>query len=584
MIAKGISMEKFALDFLLKSGSSSGGRTHSYHCHSRELNIFPSFTPTASQCLPAVGTAWGQKIEAQGAITVCSIGDGSIRQGEFYEAVCFAIEKMLPIIFIIEDNGYAISTKTEGMNPFKLEIFNHKIVTYVDGLDVFQVQDASRIAMDKARSNNGPSILWCKVERINSHTAGDDQRIYRTKKELDGLKDPISIFTKKLIRLELLTAEYFTELELWATNYISNIYKIAEQAPEIDIEVTSPYTYLFSPSVTKYESPKLNNENNITMVEAINKALDLGLSTNPKLILFGEDIEDPKGGVFGFTKGLSTKYKQRVINSPLAEATIVGVATGLATLGFKPIFEIQFIDYILPAFNQLVANVASLSWRSCGQWKAPVVLYAPYGAYLPSGGAWHSQSNDSWWATIPGLKVAIPSTAQDAFDMFLAAFQDENPSLILIPKHIFRRIESIINRNIIPFGKATLIQSGKDVTVVSWGNCISIAQEAANILALQGISIEIVDVRTLVPCDLMFIKKSILKTKRLVVIHEDSKTCGFGANIVSELLCDADCFNKLYSSPQVVAGANSYIAAHPKLEYQSLPDVKKVIQAIRLTL
>ena len=474
------------------------------------------------------------------------------------------------IIFLIEDNHYAISTPTENMLPFRLEIFNKDLYTRVDGSDVFQVYDAAEKAIAKARTGFGPSILWCEVDRLDSHTAGDDHKIYRSQEELNEMVDPITFFSKHLI-----TEEQFSLMQQEAHDTVLEIYKRVEL--EEDPQPHDVKEHLYGPRQSGAVLPNLDNDQ-MTMVGAVNWILEKGLASYPNLLMFGEDIEDPKGGVFGFTRGLSKNYKGRVLNAPIAEATIIGTAVGLSITGFKPVFEIQFIDFITPGFDQLVTQVSSLRWRSCSEWKCPLVLYAPYGAYLPAGGLWHSQSNDGWWAHIPGLRVAIPSSSQDVLELFWAAFQDEDPTLILIPKHIFRKKMAVINGEVLPFGCARIRRAGQDVTIVGWGNTIELIEEAANIKAESGISVEVIDLRTLVPCDWETIEKSIAKTGRLIVVHEDNRTCGFGGSIIAEMMSRG--FDYFYSAPQLVARDDVHIPFHPDLEYAVLPDVQSILKAI----
>ena len=322
----------------------------------------------------------------------------------------------------------------------------------------------------------------------------------------------------------------------------------------------------------------------LTMVGAINRAFQAGLETFPSLLMFGEDIEDPKGGVFGLTAGLSRRFPGRVVNSPLAEATIVGLGVGLAAAGFRPVFELQFIDFVGPGLNQLVNQMTTLRWRSKGEWSCPLVLYAPYGAYLPAGGMWHSQSNDGWWAHTPGLRVAIPSTPQDAVGLFWAAFQDEDPSLVLIPKHLCRVRMPAQRFDVIPFGRAAVRREGNDVTLVSWGNGRELAEQAAELVGAEGISVEVIDLRTLVPCDWAAIERSLQKTGRLVVVHEDNRTCGFGQAVISEMTTRPECFDLLLSPPQLVARPDVHVPFCPDLERALLPDVDRVLSAIRVTM
>jgi len=581
MMGKGLNRREIAQDFLAKANSSSGGRSMSIHSGSRELNIFPGTAPTASQCIPAAGTAWGQKLLKQKFITVCSTGEGATREGEFFEAISFSIEHQLPIIFIIEDNHYAISTPTKSMSPFHLKIFDSSHFLRVNGSDVLEVYGVAEKAINKARSNNGPSILWCEVDRLDSHTAGEDHNLYRSKEELLDMKDPIVIFKEKLIKGGYITDQDFNTLKEEAENDILNSYQAADKEEEPD--ANDIRKHLYGPLIEHNLLPHSLGKDT-TMVKSLNHVLDKGLSTYPNIIMFGQDIEAPKGGVFGFTKNLSTKYPDRVINAPIAESTIIGTAVGLSALGFLPVFEIQFIDFITPGFDQLVTQVSTLRWRSNGQWCCPLVLYAPYGAYLPSGGLWHSQSNEGWWTHIPGLRVAIPSNSEDVLDLFWAAFQDKDPSLILIPKHIFRKKTQLTARPLRPFGKLRIVQPGNDVTVICWGNTVELVEQAAMIAKNQDISVEILDLRSLVPCDWEGVEKSLSKTGRLVVVHEDNKTGGFGSSIIAEVVSNKKYSQYLYSMPQLVARDDIHIPFHAKLEYAVLPSVASIYNSITKTI
>lgn len=577
ILAKGAEIKDVARDFLAKRASSSQGRSMAAHFGSAQLHIFPTAAPTASQCLPAVGTAWGQKMSKQTAVTVCSIGDGATREGEFYEAVCMAVQYQLPIVFLVEDNHYAISTATQHMLPFRLNIFNRNLYNRMDGRDVFAVYEAAKIAIDKARKGQGPTILWCEVDRLDSHTAGEDQTLYRSFDELDKMTDPIQLYVDTLIGKDKLTKEQFLELEKEIQTEILQVYKLIELEEEPDsINIKE---HLYSACKTEINLPAIET-NEMTMVEAVNWALRKGLENNPRVFLCGQDIEDPKGGVFGFTKGLSQAYEGRVLNAPIAEATLIGTAVGLSVLGFKPVFEIQFIDFITPGFDQLVSQVSSLRWRSCSEWSCPLVLYAPYGAYLPAGGLWHSQSNEGWWAHIPGLRVAIPSTAQDTVELFWAAIREKDPTLILIPKHIFRKKMQVKNRPALGFGQARICQTGQEVTVIGWGNTVQLAEQAAKMAQHKGVSVEVLDLRSIVPCDWETIEKSLQKTGRLVVVHEDNRSCGFGGSLIANILSNSHSFNYLYTAPQLVAREDVHIPFHPALEAAVLPDVSSILLAI----
>jgi 2-oxoisovalerate dehydrogenase E1 component len=585
MLARGMTTREIALDFMARAGSSSDGRNMPAHYSSRALNVFSVATPTGSQCLPAVGAAWGIKLAGDDRVVVCSIGDAATRQGEFYEAVCYAIQERLPIVFVVEDNQYGISTPTRNMLPMRLHVFDERWVVFVNGRYVDEVYEKAGEAIRKARTGGGPTILWCEIDRLSSHTSADDHRVYRPAEEIEAMfeRDPIRLLAEQLIAEGTLTQEQYEQMQADITREVDAIYQEVERVPLPDPAHVLDHLYGEPPA--HYLPLPLEVESEpTTMVAAFNRTLHAAMETFDNIIMFGEDIEDPKGGVFGFTKGLSTKYPDRVRNSPLAEATIVGTAVGLAATGYRPVFEIQFIDFITPGFHQLVSQIATLRWRSKGEWKCPLVIYSPYGAYLPAGGMWHSQSNDGWWAHTPGIRVAIPSTPEDLAGLFWAAIQDDDPTLLLIPKHIFRVRMPVQAYRAIPFGKAAIRREGMDVTVVAWGNTLELAFQAAEQFAQQGVSLEIIDPRTLVPFDWETVEQSLAKTGRLVVIHEDNRTCGFGQAIIAEMTSVPERFNMLLSPPQLVARYDVHIPFCPELEYAVLPDLARVMRAIQTTL
>jgi 2-oxoisovalerate dehydrogenase E1 component len=585
MLARGMTTREIALDFMARAGSSSDGRNMPAHYSSRALNVFSVATPTGSQCLPAVGAAWGVKLAGDDRVVVCSIGDAATRQGEFYEAVCHAIQESLPIVFVVEDNQYGISTPTQNMLPMRLHVFDERWVVFVNGRYADAVYEKAGEAIRKARTGGGPTILWCEIDRLSSHTSADDHRVYRPAEEIEAMfeRDPIRLLAEQLIAEGTLTQEQYEQMQADITREVDAIYQEVERIPLPD--PARVLDHLFGEPPAQYKPLPLEVEREpTTMVAAFNRVLHAALETFDNIVMFGEDIEDPKGGVFGFTKGLSTKYPERVRNSPLAEATIVGTAVGLAATGYRPVFEIQFIDFITPGFHQLVSQIATLRWRSKGEWKCPLVIYSPYGAYLPAGGMWHSQSNDGWWAHTPGIRVAIPSTPEDIAGLFWAAIQDDDPTLLLIPKHIFRVRMPVQAYRAIPFGKAAIRREGTDVTVVAWGNTLELAFQAAEQFAQQGVSLEIIDPRTLVPFDWETVEGSLAKTGRLVVIHEDNRTCGFGQAIITEMTSAPERFNTLLSPPQLVARYDVHIPFCPELEYAVLPDLARVMQAIQTTL
>jgi len=584
MLARGVSNYELALAYFGKRHSSSGGRQMPGHYSDRSRNIFSVATPTASQCLPAAGAAWGARMEGTDRVVVCTVGDAAIREGEFYEAVAFALQESLPIVYVIEDNRYGISTPTEKFFPYRLGALGTNCLKQVDARDPMCVYEAAAQAITKARTGGGPTVMWCDLDRLCSHTSSDDQRVYRAMEDLakDLGRDPIELLAGRLIAEGSLTqADWKAEL----ANIVRRVdadYTAAEADEDPDpAEATSA---LFGQSPVPV-APPVQFDEATNMVTAVNATLQRALEQNERIVMFGEDIEDPKGGVFGITKGLSTRFPTRVMNSPLAEATIIGAAVGLAATGWLPVFEIQFIDFIGPGLNQLMNQVSSLRWRTCGDWSCPMVIIAPYGAYLPGGSLWHSESNEGIWAHIHGLKVVIPGTPEDASGLLWTAIHDPDPTLFLLPKHIFRKRLPFPNpAPSVAVGQATVRRPGTDVTLVSWGNCLEIADEAAAKADQEGISVEIIDLRTISPCDYDAIAESLRKTGRLVVVHEDARTTGFGQAVIAEITSRTEWFNLFLAAPQLVARKDVPIPYNPILEYAVLPDVGEVVAAIQETM
>lgn len=581
MLARGISNYELALAYFAKRESSSGGRQMPGHYSSRDKKVFSVPTPTGASLIPACGTAWAMKLDGKDSLCLATIGDAASRQGEFYEAIAFAVQEKLPVLFVVEDNKYGISTPTEKFLPFNLGVINEQIVTRVDARHPDRVYQAGLEAAQKARSGNGPTVLWCELDRLASHTSSDDHRVYRKLEDIEEMtkRDPIRILAEELIASGELDESEWTKLQDEIVAQVDADYLRAEKAE--DPRPEEVYDHNFGEPVPA-EKPPLQPGRQ-TMVAAINATFRKALENDPKVVFFGEDIEDPKGGVFGMTKGLSEAFPKQVFNSPLAEATIIGVAVGMAIYGYRPVFEMQFVDFISPGWNQLVTNVSTLRWRSFGQWKCPLVIYAPYGAYLPGGSLWHSMSNEGMLAHVTGINIAIPSTPQDAGGIFWSAIQSDDPTIVLVPKHIFRMQTEVAQIEPVPLGKARILREGTDVTLVSWGNCLELAEEAAAKLGSEA-SIEIVDLRSVVPIDYETITTSVAKTGRLVVVHEDTHTTGIGQAVIAEMVRLPERFNLFLSPPQLVAREDVQIGYNPIYEYAALPDLERVLKAIRTTL
>lgn len=583
-LARGITNYDLALAYLAKAESNSAGRMMPGHFSSRKHNVFSVATPTGSQCIPACGSAWGFKLGGMPYVSIATIGDAAARQGEFFEAVALALQEQLPVVFIVEDNAYGISTPTGKFTPYRIGALSESHMVRVDARDPYAMFERSSEAVRKARAGDGPTVLWCEIDRLCSHTSSDDHRVYRAADEIAAMacRDPIDVLSARLIREGLLTKEEWSEYQRDIVEQVAADYRDAEAAAEPD--ASHIMEHLYGPAAVA-TPPPLSSGESTTMVTAVNHSLLAALRTDDKIIVFGEDIEDPKGGVFGITKGLSAEFPERAFNSPLAEATIIGTAVGLAATGYKPVFEIQFIDFITPGLNQLMSQVSTLRWRTDGEWACPMVLMAPYGAYLPGGGVWHSQSNEGLFAHMHGIHIVIPSTPEDAAGLLWTVIHGSDPTLFLLPKHIFRKRVTVEgDYPAVPLGKAAIRREGSDITLVSWGNCLEICAEAADEAHADGLSVEILDLRTIVPCDWEAIEQSLSKTGRLVVVHEDSRTGGFGQAIITEMTSHPQRWNMFLSPPQLVARMDIHIPYNPILEYAVLPGLQQVLDAIRIAM
>jgi 2-oxoisovalerate dehydrogenase E1 component len=579
VLGRGVESRELALDYMAKRSGQSHGRQMPSHYSYASRGIWSVPTPTGSQLLPGCGIAWGIQLDGKSNIVVATVGDAATRQGDFFEAVCFAKERQLPVLFVVEDNAYGISSPTRKINPRALAVLSPNDWREIDGADVVQVHDAAAEAIAHMRAGKGPVFFWVMLERLSSHTSSDDQKLYRSAEELENLEkaDPIRIFSQQLIAEGVLSTEEYEKLDKEIKERIRQEFLEAERADdpradELMLEVTGPL-------------PQLNDEilpaGKYRIGDAVNQALRLALERDPRRVIFGEDVEDPKGGVFRLTQKLTTEFGKQVYNSPLAESTILGIACGLASYGRRPIFELQFIDFIYPGFNQLVTNIATLRWRSFGTWKCPAVFYAPYGAYLPGGSLWHSQANESALAHYPGINVVVPSTPDDAAGLFWSAMHGEDPTIVLIPKHLlWAEHEFAEPIRAVPLGQARKRSSGSDLTLVAWGNAIEKSLEALAQIG-EEISVELIDLRSIVPWDKATIEESVQKTGRLVVVQEDTENCSVGQMIITHITSQSDIWNAMTSPPILVSKGNVMIGYNPIYEYAALPDVERITAALR---
>jgi 2-oxoisovalerate dehydrogenase E1 component len=579
VLGRGVASSELALDYMAKRKSQSGGRQMPSHYSYADRHIWSVPTPTGAQLLPACGIAWGIKLDGKSNFVVTTVGDAATRQGDFFEALCFAKEKQLPVMFVVEDNAYGISSPTRKINPLAIGVLQPNDWLEVDGANVQAVYDAASKAIEGLRAGKGPCFLWVKMERLSSHTSTDDQKLYRSAEELQNLEkaDPLKRWKEQLIDEGVMTEEEYDKLDNEIKERVRQEFTDADRekdpsADELELQVTA-------------EAPELTDDvlppGKYRIGDTINKALRAGLEKDARRIIFGEDIEDPKGGVFRLTQKLSTDFPKQVYNSPLAESTILGVACGLASYGKRPVFELQFIDFINPGWNQLVTNLSTLRWRSFGTWRCPAVIYAPYGAYLPGGSLWHSQANEGALAHYPGINIVIPSTPEDAAGLLWTAMHCDDPTFVLIPKHLlWAEHESTEPIRAVPLGKARQRSSGSDVTLVAWGNTIEKSLEALDKIGGEA-SVELIDLRSIVPWDRGAIEESVRRTGRLIVVQEDTENCSVGQMIITHITGQPDIWSEMVSPPILVSKGNVMIGYNPIYEYAALPDVERIVAAVR---
>ncbi len=579
-LQRGVGTGALARIFFAKRGSSSGGRQLPGHFSDRSLNLWSHPSPVAAHALPACGVAWGMQLDGKANVVYLSAGEAATRQGDFFEAVCFAKERNLPMVFVVEDNRIAISTDTSRTNPLALGVLAAEEWVTVDGSDVLAVAAAAKEAVARARAGGGPSFVWCRVERFSNHSSADDQRMYRESAEIEAMaeRDPVLRFERHLVAGGVLGEDEARALEEDVREAVRRDYREAGESE--DPRADECGLHLLGPAPAEVPDVPVDLGGSCRILDAVNRTFHAALEQLPETVFFGEDIADPKGGVFNLTKGLSSLDPSRAVNSPLAESTIMGVAVGLASYGKRPCFEIQFVDFIFPGWNQLVSNMATLRWRSFGHWKCPLVIYAPCGGYLPGGALWHSQSGEGLFARIPGIEVAVPSTPADAAGLFWTALHGENPVIILLPKHLmWADLPAPETVPAVPLGRAREVRQGDRLTLVTWGNCVELVEEALD-EGGAGDGIELIDLRSIAPWDRATVAASVSRTGRLLIVQEDNISCSVGQMIVAELCGDPTVLGALKSPPGIVSKADVHVGFNPVYEYAALPDKDRVLAAI----
>jgi 2-oxoisovalerate dehydrogenase E1 component len=600
---------------------NSGGRQMPSHWGHKRLNIVSQSSPTGTQFLQAVGAAEAlvkyQELEgtypelrgrASGdEVVLVTAGDGTTSEGEFWEAMNSACNLRLPVLFLIEDNGYAISVpvdvQTAGGNVANLvkNFPNLFWVGEINGGDPVECYGVLKEAIAHCRARKGPAFVRAMVTRPYSHSMSDDESKYKSKseREAEQQRDGLANFARFLVDEGLIDEAGLARLHEEVQIEVRRAAEEAQGSPPPPPHACTMYVY--SPDVDPGSDrfvvePKVESaEQSETLLQLINYCLRDEMKRNPRIVMFGEDVADAsheqvltetkgKGGVFGVTWGLQKLYGgKRVYNSPLAEANIVGRAIGMATLGFRPVVEVQFFDYIWPAMMQIRNELSNLRWRSNNAFSAPVIIRTAYGGYLQGGAPYHSQCGESIFAHCPGLRIVIPSTAMDANGLLRTALRCEDPVLFLEHKHLYRQPYAKSPYPgpdyTVPFGRARVVREGSDVTVVTYGALVQRSYLAAQEAAEQGIETEILDLRTLQPLDFESIARSVRKTGRVIVAHEDTQFCGYGGEVAAKIA--DECFMDLDAPIKRVAALDCMVAYAPSSEDHILPQKDDLLAAIR---
>jgi 2-oxoisovalerate dehydrogenase E1 component len=608
-----------------KDDLSSGGRQMPSHWGHPKWNIVSKSSCTGTQFVQAVGAAEATfyyegrpKALAQAKkaplgkyvnherdeIVYVSGGDGSTSEGEFWESLNVACGKKLPLLYLIEDNGYAISVpvevQTAGGSISKLvRSFPNLHVAECDGTDPFESYSVCKDAVEYCRERRGPALIHAHVTRPYSHSLSDDEKLYKSpeEREEEARRDPLSKLALVLVREGVLDQKQIETLEAEIDIEVREAADRALEAEEPSVESIPMHVYSaeIDPASAAFETQPHFHGAPKTMVETVAATLADEMARDERITVFGEDVADAsreeslkqvkgKGGVFKATAGLQRKYgNDRVFNTPLAEASIVGRAIGMATRGLKPVAEIQFFDYIWPAMMQIRDELCVMRWRSNGAFKAPVVLRVPIGGYLTGGGVYHSQSGESIFTHCPGLRVVMPSTALDVAGLLRTAIRCDDPVMFLEHKHLYRqpynRSENPGPDFTIPFGKARIVKEGTDLSIVTYGALVHRAEVAAAQLEREGISVEIIDLRSLSPYDWEAVAATIRKTHRVIVAYEDMLSWGYGAELAARIADEL--FEELDAPVKRVAAMDTFCAYQPKLEDVILPQTSHITSAVK---
>ena len=583
-VSLGMDLKDLFLGMLSRDGDpNSGGVNMPEQWSSRELKLVSQTACTGSQYLPAVGMAKACKENGKGQLVYVSSGEGATSEGEFFEALNWAQRETLPVLFVVQNNGYAISVPQASQTSSKVHRIAEGFGMRAHPLDGTWFEPMYQILPEvirNIRDGKGPALIECSVVRLESHSSSDDQKKYRSEDELEEIleRDPVLLTEKYIIRHQLMTESEIESLRRGIKEKVDQAAEDADSHPFPRHYDVLEHVFSANSPVAEEPDPGFASGHKVSMVQAINRGLQEEMERNPKIVMWGEDIGDPKGGVFGVTRGLGEAFPGRVVNAALAEASIVGIAGGMATGGYKPIVEIQFADYIWPGFMQLRNEIASIRWRSDGVWDSAMVVRVAVGGYI-KGGPWHSANIESFFAHIPGWYIVYPATAADAKGLIKTAARAEDPVLFLEHKGLYRRMDARTpepgSDYLVPFGKARVINEGSDLTIVSWGTAAHLSKRVAEQFAEEGsASVEVIDLRTLIPWDQECVFESIRKSSRVLIAHEDTLTMGFGAEVAARVA--DECFDSLDAPVGRVGARDCFIPSAANLELEVLPSVETI--------
>jgi 2-oxoisovalerate dehydrogenase E1 component len=587
-LAMGVSPKDVFLGVFAKAGDpASGGRQMPNHWSEPDLNIFTHSSVIATQFPHACGVAYELQRRGSDGVVIVMSGEGATSEGDWHEAMNFAGIHGLPMIFLIENNLYAISVphtqEVAGQVADRAQGYGISGVV-VDGNDVLAVYGATSAAVDRARRGDGPSLIEAKTYRYYAHTSDDDDKLYRTREEVEvwRRKDPIPNLRQYLVERRMLDAATESRVDAEVEDTINRAVAEADADQDPQDAVSRVYANPIEPVEPALSPEPVPAGETVNVISAINRTLHEVMRAYDNTVVFGEDVADPKGGVFKATVGLSDAFgKARSFNAPLAESVIIGAAIGMAAAGARPIAEIQFADFIHPAFDQIVSEAARIHYRSNGRWSCPLVIRTPYGGGI-HGALYHSQSIEAFYAHVPGLKVVVPSTPADLKGLLWSAVEDPDPVMFLEPKKLYRLATGPYpeGEHRVPLGKAALRRVGSDLTIIAYGSMAHFAVEAADRLAEEDIETTVVDLRTLRPLDWPTIAAAVERTSKVLIVHEDNGFLGYGAEVAAQIAEKSfdwlDAPVQRYTSPEVPSFPYA-----GSLEEQVIPSVDGIVERAR---